>query len=319
MGGGAMRTVAKAASIGGYRSGVAFASNAAAAVSRRSSRPATATIPAATTAPVEGGGSSISLLSGKKSRNEATVVPPASQCPSWEVDDWEFAGWEEEEEGSFDLMTSAPRLVFGPVPTLEEAKEATSDLKDALDKVYFSEPVDEVPGKHGEGQNTLESASVISVMPRHVVQAFSLLQGSSEAQNVVASLASDKNVWDAVMQNEKVIEFYRNHQSNAVLIESVSESALSEGSAENSDDPSADTFRSSSFKNFVDNIQKKVMEMVGNLSSFLQDFFGTSGEAHSTNSKSDSSTSNSYVDVALGTSFIGLAIAVIMVVLVKRG
>lgn len=312
-----MRTVAKAASIGGYRSGVAFASNAAAAVGRRSSRPATATIPAATTAPVEGG-SSISLLSSEKSRNEATVVPPASQYPSWEVDDWEFAGWEEEEE-SFDLMTSAPRLVFGPVPTLEEAKEATSDLKDALDKVYFSEPVDEVPGKHGEGQNTLESASIISVMPRHVVQAFSLLQGSSEAQNVVASLASDKNVWDAVMQNEKVIEFYRNHQSNAVLIESVSESALSEGSAENSDDPSADTFGSSGFKNFVDNIQKKVMEMVSNLSSFLQDFFGTSGEAHSTNSKSDSSTSNSYVDVALGTSFIGLAIAVIMVVLVKRG
>lgn len=30
-----------------------------------------------------------------------------------------------------------PRIVFGAVPTIEEAREATSQLKDALDKYHF--------------------------------------------------------------------------------------------------------------------------------------------------------------------------------------
>jgi hypothetical protein len=33
----------------------------------------------------------------------------------------------------------------------------------------------------------------------------------------VASLASDKNVWDAVMKNEKVIKFYKTYESSKVL------------------------------------------------------------------------------------------------------
>jgi hypothetical protein len=32
-------------------------------------------------------------------------------------------------------------------------------------------------------------------------------------QDVVASLASDKNVWDAVMKNEKVMKFYKTYES----------------------------------------------------------------------------------------------------------
>lgn len=36
-------------------------------------------------------------------------------------------------------------------------------------------------------------------------------------QDVVASLAADKNVWDAVMKNEKVMEFYRTQQSGKHL------------------------------------------------------------------------------------------------------
>ncbi|KAI3959556.1 hypothetical protein MKX01_025072, partial [Papaver californicum] len=34
------------------------------------------------------------------------------------------------------------------------------------------------------------------------------------AQSVVSSLASDKNVWDAVMGNEKVMEFLKLHQTD---------------------------------------------------------------------------------------------------------
>lgn len=32
-------------------------------------------------------------------------------------------------------------------------------------------------------------------------------------QEVVASIASDKNVWDAVMKNQKVLDFYKTHQT----------------------------------------------------------------------------------------------------------
>lgn len=49
-----------------------------------------------------------------------------------DFDDWEMAGGEEE------MMVNPgqplPRLVFGGAPSLQEATEATSDLKDALEK-----------------------------------------------------------------------------------------------------------------------------------------------------------------------------------------
>lgn len=59
------------------------------------------------------------------------------------------------------------------------------------------------------------------------------------------------------------------------------------------------------------------MEMVSNISNFIQDLFGASSEA--THSKAENSNSDSYVNAALGGSFIALAIGVILVVLVKRG
>jgi hypothetical protein len=48
----------------------------------------------------------------------------------WELDDWEFTGWKSEGEDLFEDLP--PRLVFSPVPTLEEAQEATGDLTRAL-------------------------------------------------------------------------------------------------------------------------------------------------------------------------------------------
>lgn len=54
------------------------------------------------------------------------------QKPSLDIDDWELAGGEE------DLFLASceasPRLVFGGSPSIEEAKEATCELKDALEK-----------------------------------------------------------------------------------------------------------------------------------------------------------------------------------------
>ncbi|XP_072969557.1 uncharacterized protein [Typha angustifolia] len=208
-------------------------------------------------------------------------------------------GWKEKD--ALESANPAPRVVFGSVPTIEEAKEAISDLQGALEK------------RHAKG---IGSESISQSMPRHVFQAFSLLQGSTEAQNVVASLTADRNVWDAVMKNDKVMEFYRDHQ--LASIESVSENALRMGSSVTFEDPSADTSLISLVADFVNNIKKNVMELVSNVSNFFQDFLGNLAGDHSgIQSRTRNSTSDSHV--AVGASFVALVVASILVVLVKRG
>ena len=49
-----------------------------------------------------------------------------------EFDDWEMAG--EEVEMMVSVGEPLPRVVFGGAPSLQEATEATSDLKHALEK-----------------------------------------------------------------------------------------------------------------------------------------------------------------------------------------
>ncbi|XP_072969558.1 uncharacterized protein [Typha angustifolia] len=196
-------------------------------------------------------------------------------------------GWKEKD--ALESANPAPRVVFGSVPTIEEAKEAISDLQGALEKVYFSKTTTEVSRRHAKG---IGSESISQSMPRHVFQAFSLLQGSTEAQNVVASLTADRNVWDAVMKNDKVMEFYRDHQLDTSLISLVAD--------------------------FVNNIKKNVMELVSNVSNFFQDFLGNLAGDHSgIQSRTRNSTSDSHV--AVGASFVALVVASILVVLVKRG
>lgn len=214
--------------------------------------------------------------------------------------------------------------MFGPVPTLEEAKEATADLKDAVERVYFS-PSTEVSPEGVQGCTSRENVALVQSMPKHVVQAFSLLQGSPEAQDVVASLAADKNVWDAVMKNEKVMEFYRTQQSvvlqpetNVDFEESVGENECTKEFLENPKSPAGDS-QSSVFMEIMGHIKLKVTEMVSQISNFLQDLLGTSTGAQSSTSTKSSGSTGSNVDVAVGASFIALAIAAILVVLVKRG
>lgn len=165
-------------------------------------------------------------------------------------------------------------------------------------------------------------------------------------QSVAASLACDKNVWDAVMKNEKVMEFYRNRQPSThnnnfsitslpvnyflsiinlcILIvapfsastESVAQNALAaEGSSENFRDISADNSVRSVLTDVMKNMKNNVREMVSSISNFLQDFF-LATETYCTTIMRGS---NSHFDATGTSSFIALAIAVILVVLVKRG
>jgi len=49
-------------------------------------------------------------------------------------------------------------------------------------RVYFSSGTVEEPVKVGQVSDRGESVAILPSMPKHVIQAFSLLQGSPEAQ-----------------------------------------------------------------------------------------------------------------------------------------
>ncbi|KAF3325629.1 hypothetical protein FCM35_KLT08709 [Carex littledalei] len=292
MGGGVLRTATKAAALGAYRPALGRATSA---FGMRSSVPAPP--PSASTAVTDSAPISIHLEESKGLNESAN--PAISQ---WELDDWEFAGWKSDGEDMFE--EPPPRLVFSPVPTLEEAQEATGDLTRALERANEH-------GQMGIGQNNAIRQAV--PMPRGVSQAFSLLRTSPEAQTVVASLASDKNVWDAVMKNEKVMEFCRNHQSS--FSEDILEESLNTNqnkSEETHNEAAEDAHGSNGFSEFVNNVKVKTMEVVNNISNLIQDFFGTKDKADSSDA---GSTFQSFLSP---NTFYALAIAVILVVLVKR-
>ncbi|WOL05163.1 hypothetical protein Cni_G13889 [Canna indica] len=313
MGGGAIRTLARAASLGGYRSVCSLAGHPTVS---REPKPSSAAV--STQAPTVEPGTSISIVSCENGLREAASVSSIHGSP-WEIEDWEFASWEEDEKCvSLDSLHSAPRLVFGPVPTLEEARDATSDLKDAIEKVYLSPSADESSPLTVHMSIPHEALSIIPSIPRHIVQTFSLLQGSPEAQEVVASLASDKNVWNAVMNNTKVMEFYRTHQS--IVLQPESESNTEVPVVDNNSESSAAKTGNSPFADFVNNVKVKVATMISNVSSILEELIGISpGTPNSTSTNDSPHTNKPFAEFALGASFMALAVAAILVVLLKRG
>lgn len=117
-GGGAMRTAAKVAGLGvvnaGIRGGISPVPPPVEQSVRNASMPVSAII------------SSSQVCGGQ-------VAAPTVQRPAWELDDWEFAGGVEEET-LVEHGEPMARLVFGGPPSLQEAKEATTELKDALEK-----------------------------------------------------------------------------------------------------------------------------------------------------------------------------------------
>ncbi|XP_068667910.1 uncharacterized protein [Aristolochia californica] len=249
------------------------------------------------------------------------------QRPVWELDDWEFAGDEEAE--LFDSVNPMPRLVCGPAPTFEEAKDATSDLKDALEKMCLSSAGGNGGGGiHASAEQssersmaksfvTSQSDAISTSVPKHVINAYSLLTETPEAQSVVAALAADKNVWDAVMKNEKVLEFCRTH--HARIFPKEKDLGLDESVAE-IDVPMNGGLDSqageSGFSGFVKNIKLRVTEMVSSISEYLQDLIGT--EEDTTSSADSKKNSSDYMEKAFGASFMALTILAMIVILFKR-
>lgn len=249
-------------------------------------------------------------------------IEAAMQRPCWELDDWEFAGGEEEMIG--DPM---PRLVFGGVPTIEEAREATSQLKDALEKVYPSSPYSTGSGdryggdhesdlllfpkpesletkSHGTGQGTVMS------VPKDAIKAFRLLSESRVAQSVVASIASDQKIWDAVLENEAVVEFFKSQKSNMdpVMEEYAADASLPDQQSSTNVDDYANGY----YMEYFQGVKNKVVEMMSTLSDYFQELFG--GSTADTNGSAETNFSRG----AVAASFMGLAVMVIMLVVMKR-
>ncbi|XP_057752244.1 uncharacterized protein LOC130970248 isoform X2 [Arachis stenosperma] len=305
-GGGAMRTASKIAGIGigrtAYRGSPASLPTDQSRSVRNASLPASAVLSSHGAKPAE--------------------VAPLHTAASWELDDWEFA-----DEGELVMVAGEPmpRVVFQGVPTFEEAKEATTELKEAIDKVYLSpDSSHSEVSSHGsevsvlsptqvEAESKIVEAISSPLVPKHALQAFKLLSTSSQAQTVVASIACDPNVWDAVMQNPAVTDFFKLHQE--VAGSEAKEAAENEKLLAESDLGNG----SFDFMSILENFKLTVTEMVSSVSNFLQNIFPTA-EKENTHGDADGNAKQSFMDTnkIMGGTFMGLAVLAIMVVLVRR-
>ncbi|KAI5387426.1 uncharacterized protein LOC127107841 [Lathyrus oleraceus] len=303
-GGGSMRTVSKLAGIGVARSGF---------------RGTPATYPVEH--PVRNASRTSSPTRLSTQGAKGAEVKPLHTAVSGDLSDWEFA-----DEGDL-FMTGGeptPRVVFGDVPTFKEAQEATAELKDAIDQIYLSSGssqcegsspsqisvVSPPPKEIGTKSCLVEAISSPSV-PKHAIHAFQLLSTSPEAQTVVQSIACDPNIWNAVMQNPAVTSFF---ESQLAAVESSNDAAFA--GSETVETPKKEEGNAFDFMTILQNLKLTVTEMVSRMSNFFQNIFPT---AEKDKSSADGGGAN-FMDYKnfMGGSFMGLAVMVIMVVLMKR-
>ncbi|KAI3457024.1 hypothetical protein Pfo_013687 [Paulownia fortunei] len=242
-----------------------------------------------------------------------------------EIEDWVFAGGEE--EAILSDADPMQRVVFGGAPTLQEAKEATSELTVALEKAYLSSPdsvgyegslvADHDPSLSISGSQVIENNACVTseiavapAVPTHAMKAFRFLHESSVAQNVVASIACDPNVWNAVLHNQELQEFLQSERTCLAC------SNMNQSSAKSIDVASdhAESQPDSGFMDIVQKVKITVVDMMSSLSDYFQIFFGGQG-ANRLYANSDGSAS---ADTVMEASFVGLAVMAIMVILLKR-
>ncbi|XP_028795413.1 uncharacterized protein LOC114750935 isoform X2 [Neltuma alba] len=307
-GGGVLRTAAKVAGVGVASSGlrgVPVAPPAEQSI-RKASRPASA------------------VLSSEGAKSAAAA--PLHAVESWDSDEWDFA----HDDGLvMEAGEPTPRVVFGEVPSFQEAKAAASELKNAIDEVYLSSDSSVCEGSTGsevsvrspvlsrtETKSCVVEAISTPSMPKHALQAFKLLSTNSEAQNLVASVASDPNVWSAIMQNPSLKDFLQSNQTATGVESGESPEILEKLHHSDQKDNQGNGFLD--FMEIMQNFKVTVTEMVSNVSTYFNNLFGLS-EAEKTSSGANGNTRTSFMDpFAMGGTLMGLAVLVIMVVLLKR-
>ncbi|RZB77005.1 uncharacterized protein LOC114379432 isoform X1 [Glycine soja] len=271
-----------------------------------------------------GGGAmrTVAKLAAARIRGVPSVQRASSQTAAAAWDDWEVAdGGEEDGEG-------AARVVLGDVPSIQEAKAATAELKHAIHKVYLSSNSSECDGCSLSGQVSVVSPSHTELenkshfteaitypsAPNRALQAFQLLSESPEAQSVVASIACDPNIWNAIAQNPTLQDFFQSHQTADFEVEGTHDQRV------------GDFLYSDSVYAFVDslnilhNVNFTVTEMVSSVSNYLQNMFGfLTGQTSSAVIDARGNTKANFVDpITMGGTFLGLAVLVVMVIMLKR-
>ncbi|KAI4366112.1 hypothetical protein MLD38_022032 [Melastoma candidum] len=307
MGGGtALRSAAKVAGVGSVSAGLRGMPESA-AIGKYIARNAGGSPPAALSA---------------QGVCEEVVSPASSRRTQWSIDDWE----EVASVGEDGSLEATPRVVFAGTPTFDEAKAATNELKDAIDVVYLSKSKDEIP----DGVSPLADGTVsTSSAPNHAIQAFKLLSQSPAAQDVVASVASDPKVWNAFLQNEALKDFMRARNSGIrfPLTEPKPEESVDEASSEGWRSPGkleelsnysecSSNNHENGFVTVLQNVKLTVVEMVSGISGFLHNIFNP--PAAEKLPASDCDNGSRIEERTMGASFMGLAVLVIMVVLLKR-
>ncbi|KAD3066942.1 hypothetical protein E3N88_34822 [Mikania micrantha] len=233
-------------------------------------------------------------------------------------DDWEFAGFED--EMFMEAGEPMPRLVFGGAPSIQEAKQATTELNHVLEKTYL------LPNATKRQQlSDLECTEtkpclvseplVAPLASKHAIQAFRLLSENPKAQNVVASIASDPNVWNAVLQNPDLMDFLQTHKTET-------DSHVNHPSDETQEDTRESKSASgNSFMDYMEEIKQKitvkVVEMMNSLSDTFQSLFGGSPKDGVTVNP-DGTAGISMEQTAIGASLMGLVILVISVIVLRR-
>ncbi|CAN1347461.1 hypothetical protein LINPERPRIM_LOCUS41114 [Linum perenne] len=251
------------------------------------------------------------VISSSSSTSSGTGVV---QRPVWELDEWELA----------------------------EAKEATSELKEALEKISLENPTHGVSiASVGFGErlglpvlttseltgskNCIASAAPV---PENAMRAFKLLNESPAAQSVVASIAADPNVWHAVMNNDALTEFLQSHKPITSAINEETAESVADSSSEGIGSPKlSEAFEDAweyqkskaGFMDILEDIKVSVVDMFGTVTSFLQNMFGESsaGAVYETEA-AGSNGKSTFRENTLGASFMALAVMAIMMVVLKR-
>ncbi|PPS10633.1 hypothetical protein GOBAR_AA10019 [Gossypium barbadense] len=274
--------------------------------------------------------SSVVSVSSEGVSSVVDTTASVSHKSSWEmVDDWEFAGDFEQEaalEGSI-AASGRPepiaRVLFSGVPSLEEAKEATNDLKDALDKVYLSSPkyseTVQVTGVSSLS-NTEETKDCVAYnieatsVPKPAIQAFKLLNESPAVQ-VVVNYSLDNDIpyrlltvlFRVISFDTLYLDLLLGFGHDKFEFPGSPRSSVSSVKLEENED-SGDSFSA-----FIQKIKTSVVEMVSKTTDFLHSLFSL---PLADKAKENAGSNN--MDKTIGASLMGLAVMVIMVVLLKR-
>ncbi|KAF3662688.1 putative beta-glucosidase 41-like [Capsicum annuum] len=179
--------------------------------------------------------------------------------------------------------------------------------------------------------NDGEGGGLFDVSPMQKVVAefddWEMVGGEEEIMSVIASIACDPNVWNAVMQNLALQEFLDSSKTSAsfpdsdhkidefvAAVDSFSQSSQKSVSSKSEAEESK---FGNSFIDFLQNITRIVTQTMVDMMNSLSDFFNNLFEGNKVFFNTDESAKLGIVETTLGESFMGLAVMVMMVIVSK--